>query len=155
MAYLTKEQVNVWLAETKLQVSAIDADLDTAVADAGLAVLSVRYATSTWADGASTPELVVQALSMLYASWYLQRQIGADDDALDETSYPIRLEKRAMAVLQGILDRTIEIDVDPDPTLAAIDQPLFFPTDSSTQLSVDDPTDPDGSPRVFAMNQRF
>jgi hypothetical protein len=78
------------------------------------------------------------------------------EDELTPASYAVRLEDRAMALLMGIANDTIDLPgVDPDPALIDVHAPLFYPTDASTQLSVDDPTDPDGTPRVFDMVTRF
>jgi len=154
VAYLTDETVNAWLAHTKYTIEVVEPELETAVVAGGFGKLSLRYATTGWTDEASTPPLVITALSMLYAAWYLQRQIS--DDEMDAMSYPIRLEARAWAMLDAIATGLIDLPgVDPDPTLTDNRGPLFFPDDASTQLSIDDPFDPEGSPRAFAMNQVF
>lgn len=154
MAYLETTDINQWLASTKYTVSSVEDDLDASVVSIGFGRLSTRYATDDWTDKASTPDLVITALSMLYAAWFLQRQIS--DDEMTDQDYPIRLEKRAYQLLDGIATDIIDLPgFDPDPDLISGRAPVFFPTDSSTQLSLDDPTDPDGSPRAFSMNTRF
>lgn len=91
---------------------------------------------------------------MLYAAWFLQRQIS--DDEQTEQDYPVRLEKRAYAMLDAILAGLIDLPgVDPDPSLSDTQSAVFFPTDESTALYQDDPCNPDGSPRAFTMAQVF
>lgn len=154
MAYLDDERVNSWLAATKYQVGALEPELEEQVVQQGFARLSTRYATTDWTDDASTPPLVITALSMLYAAWYLQRQIS--DDELNADSYPMILEARAWGLIDGIASDTIDLPgVDPDPAVLAGKQPLFFPDDSSTTLWEDDPHDPGGAPRYFSMGQTF
>lgn len=154
MAYLDDDRVNSWLAATKYQVQALEPELEEQVVQQGFARLSTRYAIDLWLDEASTPPLVITALSMLYAAWYLERQIS--DDQLDADSYPIRLEARAWGLIDGIASDTIDLPgVDPDPAILAGRQPLFYPDDSSTALWEDDPTDPNGAPRHFSMGQTF
>ena len=154
MSYLVDDGVNAWLAHTKYTISAVEPELDAAVVSAGFARLSTRYDTAVWVDTASTPPLVLTALSMLYAAWFLQRQIS--DDELTEQDYPIRLENRAWGMLDAIGLTLIDLPgVDPDPTLNESKSAVFFPTDSSTSLWEDDPTDPEGSPRAFTMAQVF
>lgn len=150
MAYLTVDGINAWLASSKYQITAVEDELEQGVIDWGFAKLSTRYATADWVDELTTPALVLTGMEMLYAAWFLQRQIS-DDDGMPE--YALHLERRAMEFLTGIADDIIDLPgVDPDPDLIAVRAPVFFPTDSSTQLAEDDPTDPDGSPRAFSMN---
>lgn len=154
MSYLTDETVNTWLASTKYTIEVVEPELDAAVVAAGFARLSTRYDTTTWTNTATTPDLVITALSMLYAAWFLQRQIS--DDQMSDQDYPIRLENRAWSMFDGIANDTINLPgVDPDPTLIEGKAPLFFPTDDSTTLWEEDPEDPDGTPRAFSMNQVF
>lgn len=154
MAYLSEDRINAWLASTKYTITSVDPELERGVIDFGFAKLGERYATSDWVDEATTPSLVLSALSMVYASWFLQRQIS--DDEMSDQDYPIRLERRAWDLLCGIANGSIEIPgVDPDPTLTANHTALFFPTDRSTELALYDPSDPDGSPRAFTMGQVF
>jgi hypothetical protein len=154
VSYLVPDQINAWLAATKYTVSTVEDELDAAVVAAGFGRVSTRYDTAVWVDASTTPPLVMTALSMLYAAWYLQRQIS--DDELTEQDYPIRLENRAYALLDAIAATLIDLPgVDPDPSLNDTKTAIFFPTDESTQLYEDDPTNPDGSPRAFTMAQVF
>lgn len=154
MAYLTIDSINAWLASTKYTVNTVEPVLEDTVVESGFARVSLRYATTSWIDTASTPSLVLSALSMLYAAWFLQRQIS--DDEMTDQDYPIRLEARAWALLDSIGANVVDLPgVDPDPALAAVGQPLFFPTDTSTSLWEADEADPEGSPRAFTMGAIF
>jgi hypothetical protein len=154
VAYLVEDQVNAWLASTKYHVDALEDELEAAVVGSSFAAVSTRYDTSEWLDDVTTPSLMTVAMSMLYAAWWLQRQISEDE--LTDQSYPIRLEERAMTLLTGIADATIDLPgVDPDPDLTAGRGPLFYPNDASTALWEDDPLDPLGSPRAFTMGSAF
>jgi hypothetical protein len=154
VSYLVDTGVNAWLASTKYTVQAVEPELEAAVVAAGFGRLSTRYDTAVWTDTASTPPLVLTALSMLYAAWFLQRQIS--DDEQTEQDYPVRLEKRAWDMLTAIATDLIDLPgVDPDPGLVDARGAVFFPTDESTALYEDDPTDPNGSPRAFTMAQVF
>jgi len=151
VAYLSIDKVNQWLATTKYTVTSVEDELDASVASTGFGRVSTRYATDDWVDNGTTPSLVITALSMLYAAWFLQRQIS--DDEMTDQDYPIRLERRAYELLDGIAGDIIDLPgVDPDPALIEARAPVFFPTDSSTTLWEDDP---DGSPRAFTMGATF
>lgn len=154
MSYLSTTPVNTWLATTKYTVDAIESPLDEMVQGIIFGKLALRYDTSTWTDGTDTPALILSAMSMLYAAYYMQRQISEDDQTPE--TYPVRLETRALDLIAGILAELVDIpDADPDPTLTTNRGLEFFPTDASTQLAIDDPTDPNGTPRVFSMQHRF
>lgn len=156
MAYFLLSDVNQWLARSKYDARIIEPEVEKAVKDAGFGIVSLRYNTTTWVDQATTPRLVWTALSMIYAAWWLQRQIGDDTEAEIGQTYPIRLEARGMAILNGIATELIDLpEADPDPELVGYKTALFFPTDESTQLAEDDPCDPNGTPRVFSMGTRF
>jgi hypothetical protein len=156
VAYLTVDGVNAFLAATKYDVAEIEEDLEQHVVDAGFAIVAARYATEDWTDKDLTPSLVFTALCMIYAAWFLQRQIGDDQDEQEGFSYQVRLEQRGMAILKAIADGTYDLPgVEPDPDLVNAGVPLFFPTDASTTLAEEDPFDPDGSPRAFSMGTRF
>jgi hypothetical protein len=153
VAYLSVDGINAWLASTKYTAANLDTELEQGVIDWGFGKLSTRYATDTWIDDSTTPGRVLTGLEMLYAAWFLQRQVSDDDGMPD---YALHLEKRAMDYLCGIADDIIDLPgVDPDPDLIKRRAPVFFPTDSSTQLAEDDPHDPNGSPRAFSMSSLF
>jgi hypothetical protein len=153
VSYLTLGRVNSWLASTKYTEDIVEPDLEQQVADIAFGQLSARYDTSVWIDEVTTPSLVNTAMSMLYAAWFYLRQVGDDSDMAD---YGYKLEERALALLAGISNETIDIPgVDPNPELAVGGSPGFFPTDASTQLWIDDPTDVDGTPVYFSMQETF
>jgi hypothetical protein len=149
MAYLSVEQVNAWLAETKFQVPDIDVELERGVVDYMVGKLSDRYVVSSWTDDQSTPSIVLNVMGMLYAAWYLQRQVGNDAGDLTDSSYPVRLERRAFGLFEDVATGAIEL---PDELLVAGGGPLFYPNDASTSS---DPSDPDHSPRAFSMTMEF
>ena len=139
MAYLELEAVQAWLNQSKYGISINDLDpqLEKTAFDTVSTPLSSRYDTSTWVDGTTTPDLVLNMMAMLVASYILRKAISEDDG---EHDYPDWLERRVLQMVEAIVGKQLDIPgVDPDPNDALNLVPDFFPTDASTQFWKDDP----------------
>lgn len=155
MAYLTIEQVQDWLSQSKYPIVTEDltSQLELTAADVVRSGLSPRYDTSTWVNAASTPAFVINLMAMLVASYILRRAIGEDDG---EHDYPDWLEGRVLAMIDAVINKQVDIPgVTPDPTAGAEMLPSFFPTDASTNLWKDDPLADGASALAFTMEMRF
>jgi len=130
MALVTLAQVQQWLEQSKLQLSAIDAELADTARDVTFAALVNSYTTSTWVSTATTPRLVRSVISMLVAAWEYQRAYSEDaGDAL----YGIELERKAMALLAGISAGTTTLEE--YPGVGANAETLgFYPDDATGAL---------------------
>jgi hypothetical protein len=130
--YVTLDQVQSWLQDTKYTLSEVDLEIEGSASDKVIGFLHQRYDVSGWVDRDTTPPLVVRLIAMLTAARMLRRAISEDDG---EAFYPDWLEDRVMKMLQALVDGKISIPgVDPDPDSPLGGGPIFFPTDKATKL---------------------
>lgn len=130
MANISIPEIQAWLEATKLTVSGIDTELESAVAVQTFSLLSVSYDTSGWTTAANTPVLVRKILAMLYAAWFYRRQYSEEDLTADPNNYPAWLEKRANMLLEGVINGNVDL-LDVPGTVDTISGPDFYPTDST------------------------
>lgn len=150
MSYLTLQQINKWLATTKYQAASINSEMETAAASIVTGKLNTRYDIVGWVDSNSTPEIVCTVMAMLVAAWEYDKATSEDDDGGDP--YAVRLERRAMALLESLASGVIDI---PGVEADQVDGPVFWPSDDSTALYDSDPYSRDATPQVFSMNKVF
>ena len=150
MANITVGQAQAWAEGTKLNVAALDVELEGHLATEVIVQLqSAGYDVSTWIDAASTPKLVRTIISKLYVAWIYDRQYSEDITA-EGSEYSMRLRANAEALLTGLVSGIIELD----SVTAVAGEPIFYPTDAS---SAQEPTEDDPSlgPAAFSMGMRF
>lgn len=147
MPNITLDELNQWLG-SKLNLVAIPLDLEVSATARVRAALESRYPTDTWTTPVNTPTQVRTVISLLTAAWAYDRQYA--EDAVDTRSYGTKLEERANWLLQAAVESGIE-----GVTPTSGGQPIFWPTDASTDLGAEDPTDPDAAPRFFEMKASF
>jgi hypothetical protein len=94
--------------------------------------LGTTFDTSTWVDTATTPELVRQAISMLYVHRVYNRTYSGDRDNMNDYSMWLRAE--ANALLDGLIAGSIII---PDIDVPLTGSPSFYPNDLSSALEPD------------------
>lgn len=173
MAYTDVTAVQSWLEQTKYNLEGIlDDNLVSTAVSYVIGTIASKYATTTWADSASTPPLVCDIITMLVAAWTYERQVAEDASETAQMSWGAQLEAKANAILAGIMNGSIDL-IDSSGNDVPIDTnvygPIFFPTNSSTALT-DTATvlgqyDPaitteadrqaDASPRLFTETARF
>lgn len=154
MARITVEEAQAWVEGTKFTISdpfsATDASLLVQIEEEIIARIANSYADvyASWTNSANTPLLVKVAIAKMFVAWMYRRQYSEDlpdDDAV----YASKLEANAQAIVDGIVDGTLDI-----PALASGSGPEFYPTDSSSAMT---PTrlDPSLGPAKFSMGMTF
>lgn len=139
MARITPGDANAWTDKAKLNLTALDSELETSVASQVLGRVSQIYDVSGWTDQNSTPELIKSIIAMMYVAWHFQRVYSEDTDI---SNYGILLMDRAEALLDGIVSGVSTI-VGVTPLGGADTATVsFYPTDlSSAQTpTFDDPS---------------
>ncbi len=165
--------VQAWLDPVKAQVTSLDPTLETNVSGYVLGRLSqtfssVVFGVPTWVDYNSTPLLVKQTISMLYAAWIYDRQYseivassaisgGKTGQPILGTPYGVLLRNSAESLIDGIVRGSVLLqEIQPNTPDVA---PVFYPTDaSSTQDAVDDNTDCNDfslGPVMFGVSKVF
>jgi len=137
MARITVKQAQSWSEKTKLPITDLDTDLLTQIENQVLGELSSGFDTSTWLDTLSTPPIVQQVLSMLYVSWYYNRQYSEDQEHVNVYSTLLRAE--AESLIQGLLAGSV---IMPGIPASTQESPSFYPDDAS---SAQQPTSDDRS----------
>lgn len=127
--HVSVAEVQQWLETTKLTTIAVDAQLEATAAERVLSAVARIYDVTTWVSETTTPSLIRKIIAMLVAAWSYDRQYS--EDTVEGSAYGERLEERAMMLLQGILDGTLDLlDIvdEPTPTTSG---PVFHPDDST------------------------
>lgn len=135
MSYLAPTDVSAWADGNKLQLTSVDANLETSVAEQVLARIGTVTDVSGWTNGATTPPLVIKIMSMIYVGWYYQRTYSEDQEAND---YGLLLMAQAEKLLDGIVAG--EYDLPGATDASNIGNPVFYPTDQSSAVCDNDPS---------------
>jgi hypothetical protein len=149
MAYITARDANAWADKFKLNLTALDDDLEVSVASQVLARVSQRYDTSAWLTPETTPSLIKSIIAMMYTGWYFQRVYSEDTDI---STYGALLLTRAEDLIDGIVSGSNILVEEVVIGGADTDTASFYPNDLSSAQS---PTFDDmslGGPK-FTMGQ--
>jgi hypothetical protein len=134
MARIELGDAQAWLEPSKAELDEFDVDLLEQVETQVLsALVGTGYDTSTWVDTTSTPDLIKSIISMLYASYYLQRQYSEDQEV--DNPWAKRLYDMATANIRGLISGTLTLTDTSDFTVAGA--PAFYPTDASSAACPD------------------
>jgi hypothetical protein len=154
MAHITAQEAQQWLESTKLSVTSLDSELETSASTSVLAQLAAQIDVSSWADQSSTPEMVMQIISMYYVSMYIDRTYSGSSVSLSQ--YAQLLRQRADLLIAGILTGSYILTDDPGAQVDA-DAPVFYPTDASSAMCPEDTdyTDFSVGPAKFSMGTVF
>ena len=137
MAHVSLAAVQGWLERTKLTIPQYDPQLESTAANIAIGTLADVYDVTLWIDEASTPALVRDVIAMLVAAWTYNRAYSEEDP--DGSGYAMWLEAKAMALLAGIKDGTI--DLAEIPGVAASSGSIsFLPNDLTGSSEVYDGT---------------
>lgn len=149
MSYLSTARVQRWLETTKLTISAVDSDLESAAVTYVLSRLAGKYDVSGWDDSATTPGQVLDLASCLYAAWTYEKQYS-EDLPIDGSNWGARLERFVAVTLDALLNGSAELmDADGEivtPDSEAVSDVLYFPTDLQD-------TDEEGNEIKFTMGK--
>ena len=148
MAHIEIQDARDWAEQTKMALDSLETNLLAQVEAMVLGRISKAYDISMWATAATTPTLVKKIIAMFYVADLYDRQYS--EDAETGSPWSSYLRGSAEALIEGIVDSTIDlIDLDPGQT-APSGSPSFYPTDASSaqQPTADDPSL--GGP-VFSM----
>jgi|SRR5882762_5154585 len=149
MARISVQQAQAWGEQTKLPITGLDVPLLTQIENQVLATLSEGFDVSTWLDSTNTPPIVQQILSMLYVSWFYNRQYSEDQEHVNVYATLLRAEAESLIV--GLLDGSI---IMPNQPISAADGPTFYPNDSSTAAETTN-LDTSLGPASFSMGRIF
>lgn len=147
--FLTTENVQAWLQNTKYKISSVDQEFLTLAKEYIFGEVGQRYDTAAWLDSATTPTLILHLMAMQVASYELRRAASEEDG---RTTYADFLDKRVCdmcaSIVSGgtILSGAILLSTDP------VGIPQFFPEEGSDQLYC---TDDNFAPTYFSMKMQF
>lgn len=153
MALIELSEANAWTDKNKLDIAAFDdALLEQVEAQVLSALTNSGYDTSTWADAATTPDLVRAVISMLYVAWLYDRTYS--EDVGSQNNYANLLRRNAQANITGIIDGTFPLA---DGTLLgdAPGSPSFYPNDLSSAADITWSDDTSVGPEKFSMGMTF
>jgi hypothetical protein len=143
-----------WAEDTKLKITSLDLGLLQKVESQVIGRLAVVYPQSfgAWLSSTTTPELLKTVISMLYVSWFYQRQYSEDESNTND--YARLLEARANDIIESIIAGTIILVEVPTGGGVAHGGAAVYPDDASSLLC---PTwdDPSLGPSKFSMGQVF
>jgi hypothetical protein len=164
--------VQAWLEPVKCPINSLEPVMELDLSTQVLSRLAAGFedpttGVPTWADFNSTPTLVKQAIAMLYAAWFYDRQYseveaggstGIHAALLGVTSYGALLRRSSDTLIAGMLSGSILI-----PELGyqspSVSDPVFYPDDrSSTSDAVRSNTDRDDhslGPSLFGTSKVF
>lgn len=150
MARIVAQDAKGWAEPTKMVVAQLDEDLLSALETEILTRLNAVYNTSAWTNDTNTPAIVKVVIAKMYVSWKYKQSFAEDLDQGNRYAY--ELEDNAKAILEGLLDGTI--DIPGETPINESGQPAFYPTDASSAMC---PTDYDSSlgPAHFSMGRVF
>ena len=155
VAHISLEEAQQWFQSTKLQLEAIDAELEATASAMVLGHLADSYDTTTWVDSTSTPSLVRKIISMLHGAW-LYNRVVSEQQVENAITYGDRLERAAMTLLESVaagnvvLTDTTEVNLQDASTAME-----FWPTDAATANAELLPEDAASAPRAFSMGKVF
>ena len=149
MARVTLAEIQGWLDPVKLTLASIDTELLAHLEEETLTRISSVYDTSGWVSSSTTPKIVRTAISKYYASWLMDRFYSENQD--EGNDYARRLCDNADMVVSGILNRTIILPEEPEPTY---DVASYYPNDAS---SAQEPTadNPSLGGPYFSLGRNF
>ena len=157
--HITASQVQTWLDSTKLTISSIEFGLEAQVSGEILGRLTQTYSqfVPLWVDATTTPEVVQQCISMIYAGWMYDRSYSEVVSSQAPASYGITLRNWGYSLLSDIISGSVAIaEIEPNQPAVA---PTFYPTDvSSTWEAVranTDCNDQSLGPAKFTIDKVF
>lgn len=131
MSYITYQEANAWLEKTKLNLTALDSELEKSISSQVLSEIAQIYDVSSWSDANTTPSLVLKIIAMKYAGWYIQRTYSED---LPINGYAELLLAEADRLIQGITEGALilndpNLDIEFSETYLGEGSPSFYPRD--------------------------
>lgn len=149
MAHITPSDAQGWAESTKLNLSTLDASLESQIATEIISRLASAYDTSGWIDNTNTPSLVKVIIAKFYVAWFYDRQYSENQQ--EGNDYAALLRANAEMLITGLVDGTIEI---PGVTASGSGVPGYYPNDASSAM---EPTsdDPSLGPAKFSMGKVF
>jgi hypothetical protein len=152
MARIEIGDARSWAEETKLNIRKLDLGLLQDVETQVMSRLTSAYPVSapTWVSSSTTPALVKNIISMLYVSWFYNRQYAEDESNTND--YARLLEARANEMIDSLVAGTltlVEVVVEGGHRSGS-----SYPNDTSSSFW---PTsdDPSLGPARFSMGQVF
>jgi hypothetical protein len=137
MALASIDEINAFLPENVVQADDLNvASISVNVERYIKAYLAKVTVTSGWTTPDLTPSTVGLVAAMLSAAQLFFNNTGASSLDIDERSFAQILYDRAIELLHGIVDGTIDIDGENDGTIAEISKYIvgFWP-DNTTEPS--------------------
>lgn len=131
MSYITYQEANAWLEKTKLNLTALDSELEKSISSQVLSEIAQIYDVSSWSDANTTPSLVLKIIAMKYAGWYIQRTYSED---LPINDYAELLLAEADRLIQGITEGALilsdpNLDIEFNESYLGEGSPSFYPRD--------------------------
>ena len=162
MPHITVAEAQAFLETTKCRLPSLEEVLEEEQSNYVLSRLSATYnspsfGVSSWTDETNTPELVRQAIAMLYAGWFYDRQYAEVISEAQSKSYGAMLRDCANKLCEGIASGSIQlIEISPNVPAASA---VYYPTDvsSTTDAALSNTNRDDLSlgPAKFTMGKVF
>ena len=163
--HISVADVQTWLEPVKSNIDSIDPTMEQHISGLVLGRLLDSFShsllpLSAWVDEASTPLLVRQAIAMLYAAWYYDRQyseVAAKEGAGFGTAYGALLRQSVEQLIAGLISGAILLQEEQPSGPTTV--PLFYPDDvSSTDDALRNNTDSNDvslGPVMFGVSKVF
>jgi len=153
MTYVTAADAQGWLQVSKYGIEEIADEQVSAAVNTVFSKLSRRYDVDLWTNDSNTPQMVLDILTMLVASYTLRKSISEDDGIANYCDW---LEGRAMSLVDGLAEGLLEIPgTDPSADTPEEGTPAFWPTQAATDLWFEDPNAEGAAARAFDMQKVF
>jgi hypothetical protein len=159
VVHFSSEEVQQFFGDTKIVHTELDTELEQTVSEEVNSRLARVYDVSLWVDTAGTPDLVRKIMAMKYAAIYYHKTYA--EQAYDEMNrYALWLDRRADALIEGLVAGEIDLVDIPGAEIGANQSPVAWPDDTtgSTQQydaagnEIGGPYDAD---RKFSIGMQF
>lgn len=135
---LTADLVNAWTDKDRLNLTSLDAELESQIASQVIAQASQAFDTSLWTSANNTPTLIKSVMAMIYAGrMYQNRNIDSVDDL---TFYGSKLIQDANALLDNIIGGLIVLKDAVTGVVISMANPsqiIFEPIESEPAFSME------------------
>lgn len=108
MTTILAADANAWADHLKINITTLDADLESQIVAEVFGAVSSRYSTNTWLNSATTPVVIKQIIAMKYVGWLFHRTYSTDTEP---GVYGSLLLRDAQTLLDGVVSGyTVVVD---------------------------------------------
>lgn len=101
MPYIDVKLANAWTDKDRLDLTAIDVNLENQIASQVIQRASRAFDTATWENSATTPPIILSIIAMVYAGRYGQSKTQDNISGID--NYWTKLVEDANKILESLI----------------------------------------------------